>query len=211
MVLCQSVGSPVPENQQAPVTFSGATTNVCRDQSRVFGSAGFGGEEGAHVENIDAVKLTERLEALETSCFFDISKDVTGFRAGMVAAFHVTVTDWAASENVSGEVVSVRMASVLTVRIRKGALAILLLKACISVCFEDLCYQGRKVLRGWENIIVFTSRLLSAIVIPLIFTNQNQCYVVSHQVSLDHPLMPPFTTAILCEAPSRNKDQQRDW
>ena len=67
-----------PENQQAPITFSGATTNACRDQSRVFGSAGFGDEEGAHVETIDAVKLTERLKALETSCSLDISDDITG-------------------------------------------------------------------------------------------------------------------------------------
>jgi len=68
-----------PENQQAPITFSGATTNECRDQSRVFDSARFGDEEGAHVENIGAVKLTERLEALGTSCLLDISEDVTGF------------------------------------------------------------------------------------------------------------------------------------
>ena len=68
-----------PENQQAPIAFSGVTTNVCRDQSRVFGSAGFGDEEKAHVENIDTVKLIERLEALETSCSFDISDNVTGF------------------------------------------------------------------------------------------------------------------------------------
>jgi len=121
-----------PENQQAPITFSGATTNACRDQSRVFGSAGFGDEEKVHVENIDAVKLTGRLEALETSCFFDISEDVTGFRAGMVAAFHVAVTDWAVSENVDGEVESVRMASVLTVKARKGACQLL----CLGLAFR---------------------------------------------------------------------------
>jgi len=68
-----------PENQQAPITFSGATTNVCRDQSRVFSSAGFGDGGKAHVENIDAVKLTERLKALETSRLLDISEGVTGF------------------------------------------------------------------------------------------------------------------------------------
>jgi len=39
-----------------------------------------------------------------------------------------------------GEVESVRTASILTVRARKGALAIVLLRACISEYFEDLCY-----------------------------------------------------------------------
>jgi len=90
MASCESVGSPVqptirsaderlfPENQQAPITFSRATTNVSRDQSRVFDSAGFGDEEWAHVENIDAMKLTERLEALETSRLLDISGNLTG-------------------------------------------------------------------------------------------------------------------------------------
>jgi len=68
-----------PENQQAPITFLGAITNVIRDQSRVFDSAGFGDEERADVENIDAVKLMEKLETLETSCLLDISRNVTGF------------------------------------------------------------------------------------------------------------------------------------
>ena len=67
------------ENQQAPITFSETSTHVSRDQSRVCESAGFGNEEGAHVENIDAVKLTEKLETLETSRLLDISGDLTGF------------------------------------------------------------------------------------------------------------------------------------
>jgi len=33
----------------------------------------------AHVENIDAVKSTEKLGTLKTSCLLDISGDVTGF------------------------------------------------------------------------------------------------------------------------------------
>jgi hypothetical protein len=32
-----------------------------------------------HVENIDATKLTEKLEKLETSRLLDVSGDVTGF------------------------------------------------------------------------------------------------------------------------------------
>jgi hypothetical protein len=42
---------------------------------------------------------------------------------------------------VNGEVESVRPASVLAVRARKGALAIVLLKACISVYFEGVFYS----------------------------------------------------------------------
>jgi len=38
------------------------------------------------------------------------------------------------------EVESVRTASILTVRARKGALAIVLLRACVPVYFEDFCY-----------------------------------------------------------------------
>jgi len=36
-------------------------------------------EERAHVENIEAVKSTEKLETLETSCLLGISGDVIGF------------------------------------------------------------------------------------------------------------------------------------
>jgi len=124
-----------PENQQAPITFSGATTNVCRDQGKVFDSAGFGDEEGAHVENIDAVKPSEKLGALETSRLSDISGDVTSCSAGMVAAFHIAVTNGRRQKMrvVSGEVESVRTESVRMVRAHKGALAIVLLRACISV------------------------------------------------------------------------------
>jgi len=68
-----------PENQQAPITFLGTITNVSRDQSRSSNSAGFGNEERADVENIDAVKSTEKLETLETSCSLDISGNMTGF------------------------------------------------------------------------------------------------------------------------------------
>ena len=39
-----------------------------------------------------------------------------------------------------GEVESVRTESVPMVRARKGALEIVLVRACISVYFEDLCY-----------------------------------------------------------------------
>jgi len=46
-------GRQFSENQQAPIIFLRAITNVSRDQ--VFNSAGFGNEERAHVENIDAV------------------------------------------------------------------------------------------------------------------------------------------------------------
>jgi len=53
--------------------------NVRRDQSRLFDNAGFGNEERPDVFNIDSVKLTQRLEALETSCLLDISGDVIGF------------------------------------------------------------------------------------------------------------------------------------
>jgi len=42
-------------------------------------SVGFGKEEMAYVEIIDAKKLTEKLETLETSRLLDISGDVTGF------------------------------------------------------------------------------------------------------------------------------------
>jgi len=61
------------------VTFLGAITNVSWDQSRSSDSAGFGNEERADVENIDAVKSTEKLETLETSCLLDISGEVIGF------------------------------------------------------------------------------------------------------------------------------------
>jgi len=61
------------------MTLLGDITNVSRDQSRVFNSAGFGNEERAHVENIEAMKLTEKVETLETSHLLDISQDVTGF------------------------------------------------------------------------------------------------------------------------------------
>ena len=64
--------------RKVPVAFSEATTHVSWDQSRVRESAGFG-NEGAHVESIDAVKLTDKLETLETSRLLDISGDVTGF------------------------------------------------------------------------------------------------------------------------------------
>jgi len=69
----------LPENQQAPTTFLGTTTHVSRDRSRVLDSAGFGNEEGTHVENIDAVELAEKLETLETSRLLDISGDLTSF------------------------------------------------------------------------------------------------------------------------------------
>ena len=46
----------------------------------------------------------------------------------------------AASENVRGEVEGVRMASVLTVRARRGDLGVVLLRACISVYSEGLFY-----------------------------------------------------------------------
>ena len=42
-------------------------------------------------------------------------------------------------QKMCGEVESVRMAGILTVRARKGALAIILVRACISVYFEDFC------------------------------------------------------------------------
>jgi len=93
MVSCESIGNLVqptilaasvderqfPENQQAPMAFSGATTNITRDQSRAFDKAGFDNDKGCSVENIDVVKLTEKLETLETSRLLDISGDVTGF------------------------------------------------------------------------------------------------------------------------------------
>jgi hypothetical protein len=66
-----------PENQQATITFSESTTNISRDQSRDLDGAGFDSE--GHVENINAVKLTEKLELLETSRLLNISGDVTGF------------------------------------------------------------------------------------------------------------------------------------
>ena len=66
-----------PENQQDSITCLGAITNVSRSQSRSSNSAGSGNEENAHIENIDAVTLTEKLETLET----DISGDVIRFRA----------------------------------------------------------------------------------------------------------------------------------
>jgi len=68
-----------PENQQALIAFLGAVMNVSRDQSRSSDSAGFGNKERAHVENIDAVKSTEKLETLETSRWLDISGDVIRF------------------------------------------------------------------------------------------------------------------------------------
>jgi len=91
MVSCESIGNLVqptilaasvderqfPENQQAPMAFLGATTNIIRDQSRAFDRAGLTMIRG--VENIDVVKLTKKLETLETSRLLDISGDVTGF------------------------------------------------------------------------------------------------------------------------------------
>ena len=53
--------------------------HVNRVQSKVRESAGFGNEEGAHVENITAIKLTDKLETLETSRLLDISGDMAGF------------------------------------------------------------------------------------------------------------------------------------
>jgi len=70
----------IPRNQQAPITFLGAITDVSRDQSRSSDSVTFGNEERAHVETIDAVTLTEKLEeTLETSRMLDISGDMIGF------------------------------------------------------------------------------------------------------------------------------------
>ena len=40
---------------------------------------GLFGNEGAHVESIDAVKLTDKLGTLETSRLLDINGDVAGF------------------------------------------------------------------------------------------------------------------------------------
>jgi len=48
------------------------------DERQFSDSVGFG-NEGANVESIDAVKLTEKLETLETSHLLDINGDVTGF------------------------------------------------------------------------------------------------------------------------------------
>ena len=64
--------------RKVTIAFSEATTHVGRDQSRVRESAGFG-NEGAHVEKIDAMKLTEKLETLETSRLLDIRGDAVGF------------------------------------------------------------------------------------------------------------------------------------
>jgi len=60
------------------------------------------------------------------------------------------------------------------------------------------------VLRGW----VFATNSVHISLLPFLLTAivQTKCYVVSHQASLDHPLMLPFTITILCE-----RDQQRDW
>ena len=57
----------------------------------------------------------------------------------MVAAFHVVVTDGLPQKMrvVSCEVESMGTESVCMVRARKGALAIVLVRACISVYFED--------------------------------------------------------------------------
>lgn len=60
-------------------TFLKTITHVCGDQCRVLDGAGFGNDEGTHVENIDAMELAEELETLETSRLLDISGDVTGF------------------------------------------------------------------------------------------------------------------------------------
>ena len=90
MVSCESGGNQrlvrgvvderqFPESQQAPITFLGATMNVSRSQSRSSDGPEFGNEKRAHVENIDAAKSTEKLEALETRCLLDISGDVIGF------------------------------------------------------------------------------------------------------------------------------------
>ena len=67
------------ENRQATTTCLEATMHVNRVQSRVRESAGFGNEEGAHVENITAMKLTDKLETLKTSRLLDISGDTAGF------------------------------------------------------------------------------------------------------------------------------------
>jgi len=93
MVSCESIGDLVqptilatsvderqfPENQQAPIAFSGATTNISMDESRAFNRAGFDNDKGPVFENIDVVKLTEKLETLETSRLLEISGDVAGF------------------------------------------------------------------------------------------------------------------------------------
>jgi len=57
---CESIGNLVqptilaasvderqlPENKQVPIAFSGTTTNISRDQSRAFDSAGFDNDQG---------------------------------------------------------------------------------------------------------------------------------------------------------------------
>jgi hypothetical protein len=57
--------------------------------------------------------------------------------------------DGAASENVWGEVENVHKASVLALKECKGALAIVLLKGCISVFLKGLFYSVKVESQDW--------------------------------------------------------------
>lgn len=48
------------------------------DEDGVLNSAEAGGVEGAHVEDVDALHLTENLETLETGGLLEIGRDGTG-------------------------------------------------------------------------------------------------------------------------------------
>jgi len=87
------------------MTLLGAITNICRDQSRVFDSAGVG-NEGADVEKIDTVKLTEKLETLETR-----DQSLARYQRGRDRLLSPPKRDGAASENLRSEVESVRTVS----------------------------------------------------------------------------------------------------
>jgi len=119
------------------MTFLGVITNVSRYQSRVFDSAGFGNER-ADVEKIDTVKLTEKLETLETR-----DQSLARYQRRRDRLLSPPKRESAASANVRGEVEGVRTASVLAVRASKGNLGVALLRACILVYSVGLFYLAK--------------------------------------------------------------------
>jgi len=161
---------------------------VSRDQSRVFDSAGFGNEERADVENIDTMKLTETLETLET-------------RYQSLARYQRGRDQLLSLPKRTQKMCAVRpRACARRVRARKGALAVVLLKACISVYFEDLCYLVKvEIVEIEAGTLTATNSVLScplpAIIIPVLYyVYEPQTYTPSvwfpHQILLDdHPLM----------------------
>ena len=105
-----TIGSSCCRRKTIPRTPEGSNNFLRSHQERNQGpewvlasdNAAFGNEDE---ENIDAVTSTEKLKTLDTSHLLDISGDVIGFLARRRGIYGTT------SENVRGEVESVRTAS----------------------------------------------------------------------------------------------------